>query len=180
MMKNNGIKYGLIYGGLSILLSMIVYFTSPENMVSFTSWNFIAGLILMVAMLYLAAKKTRDDKGGYIPFGEALVPALVTFIVGNLIGIIYMYVLTNFIDPGVQAIIQESTIEMQKGMFEMAGMSEDQILEAIERAEADMEGQFNFGSLVLGMLINILIMGLPISAIIAAIVKKKEPMIQQP
>ena len=179
-MKNQGVKFGLIYGALSIVLSLITYFTAPENLVSFTSWTAIAGLILMLACMYMSSKNTRDDKGGFIPFGEALIPALVTFVIGGIIGVIYMYVLTNFIDTGVQDVIRESTVDMQRGMFEMAGMPEDQILEALEQAEADMEGQFSLGALAFGTLFNILVMGLPVSAIIAAIVKKKEPIIQQP
>ena len=179
-MKNQGIKFGLIYGVLSIVLSLVTYFTAPENLISFTSWTAIAGLVLMLACMFMSSKNTRDHKGGFISFGEALVPSIITFLIGNVMVLTYMYLLTNFIDPDIQETLKQSTLDMQRGMLEMTGMSEDQVLETLEKAEAETGNQFGLSTLLLGTLSNVFIMGLPISAIIAAIVKKKEPMIQQP
>ena len=129
----------------------------------------------MVVTMFLAAKKTRDQKGGYLPFGEALIPPIVTFIIGMLIGQVYFHVLTNYIDPSVQEIIKQGVLDMQRGMFETVGMPEDQILEQLEKIEIEQENQFSTTAILLGILNVILVMGLPISAIIAAIVKKKAP-----
>lgn len=67
---------------------------------------------------------------------------------------------------------------MQESMFDAMGYTEEQKLQAIEQAERMQGGQsgFGLGQLLIGWFSNVVIMGLPISAIIAFILKKEEPM----
>lgn len=177
-MKNNGVKFGLIYGVLSILTLIVTYFVSPKSMMDISWWRMLLGFAIAGGIMYYAAKKTRDEKGGFIPFGEALVPSLVTYAIGSLMSVLFMYLLINNIDPGLQPIIEEAAKEMQENMLDMMGFTEEQKLQAIEEAERQQAGQnpFSLFTLMVGWFSNIFFMGLPISAIIAAIVKKKEPM----
>ncbi len=176
-MKNNGVKFGLISGLFTILIYLASYFfLDIRSLISITSWENVVGLIIGMVLMYMAAKKTRDQKGGYIPFGEALVPAFITSAISTFIGIFFFYILVNFIDPSLQDVMAEATLDSSRKMFEMAGMSEDKILEELEKVE-DQESN-SLASIAIGFFTSILIMGLPLSAIIAAIVMKKEPMIQ--
>ena len=74
--------------------------------------------------------------------------------------------------------MEEGAKEMQEGMFDMIGLTEEQKLQALEEAERQQAGQnpFGLGALLIGWVTNLFFMGLPIGAIIAAIVKKNEPM----
>jgi len=177
-MKNDTIKFGLFYGLASILILGLVTLIEPKAMMKFAHWSTFLGFAVAIGLMYFAAKKARDKKGGFIPFGEALVPTLGTFAIGSLIGILFMYVLINHINPELIPILEEGTKEMQEGMFDMMGLSEEQKLIAMEEAERQQAGQnpFGVGALLIGWITNVFFMGLPIGAIIAAIVKKKEPM----
>jgi len=175
-MNNNGIKYGLIFAGSSIILNLIAYFTDVKSLMSLTGWRSIVGIILMIGFMYLAAKKTRDQKGGFIPFGEAFVPSFVTFAIGGIFGTGFIYLLINYSDPSVQEIINQSLEDLNRNALEMAGLKEDQVLEVLEKMKED--DPFSISRAIVGFFSNLLTMGLPISAIIAAIVKKKNPVLQ--
>ena len=147
-------------------------------MMKFSHWSTFLGFAAAIGLMYLAAKKAKDKKGGFIPFGEALVPGLGTFAIGSLISVIFMYLLVNHINPDLIPILEEGAREMQEGMFDMMGFTEEQKLQAIEEAERQQAGQDTFGlsAILIGWVTNLFFMGLPIAAIIAAIIKKKEPM----
>ena len=74
-MQKDTIKLGVIYGLVSIFMVIVTAYTAPKAMMSFSHWSTILGFIVMIGFAYFAAKKARDRKGGYIPFGEALVPS---------------------------------------------------------------------------------------------------------
>lgn len=175
-MKNDAVKLGLMYGVVSILISMIIYFTNPKAMMSFSSWHMILGYILMIAFPFMSAKRAKEAKGGFITFGEALVPAIVTFAIGVLINNIYTYLLLNHFDPSLQETINVAAKEMTEGMWDMMGLSEEAKLEAAEQMEQQQAGQFGLAQTALGVIISLVFPGLPIAAISAAILKKEEPM----
>lgn len=175
-MKNDAVKLGLLYGGVSILISLIVYFTNPKGMLDFTSWHMILGYILMIAFPYMASKRARDANGGYLAFGEALVPAMVTFTIGFLMQSIYSYLLLNYFDPGLQETLAVAAREMIEGTWDMMGLTEEMKLQAAEDLEKQQAGQFTLWSSTINFIVGLFFPGLVISAIVAAIVKKQEPM----
>ncbi|MEM6317256.1 MAG: DUF4199 domain-containing protein [Bacteroidota bacterium] len=174
-MKNQGIKFGLIYGGISIILFAIVCWTNPKAMTDITSWRSIVGTIVMIVCMFLAARKTRDAKGGFIPFGEAFIPPFITYVIGSLIGVLFLYILFNFVDPSLLEIMVEGMVELQESILEKAGMSEDQRVQVLEEFEEKMDNPYSPGSLAIMFFTNLFTIDVPVSAIIAAIVKKKEP-----
>ena len=80
-----------------LLLLGLVALVDPKAMMKFSHWSTLLGFGIAIGLMYLAAKKARDKKGGFIPFGEALVPCLGTFAIGSLISVIFMYLLVNHI-----------------------------------------------------------------------------------
>lgn len=174
-MKNDAVKLGLLYGLITIGLALLSYYVMPESIASFTSIPSILNWIFMIGFLYMASKRARDAKGGYIAFGEALVPPMVTYGIGTLISGVFSYLMINFIDPSLLDTIQEAVKNMSEGMWDTMGLTEDQKLEAAEKMEEQQAGQFGLAQTALGWLMG-LILGLIISAIVAAIVKKEEPM----
>lgn len=174
-MKNDAVKLGLMYGVVSIIFTLISYYLMPGSIGSLMSLPTILGLIIMLGFLYMASKRARDANGGYIAFGDALVPPMVVYAIGSFISVLFSYLLINNIDPSLQQTIADATKEITEGMWDTMGLTEDQKLEAAEKMEAEQANQFSLGTLGLGWLVS-QIMGLIISAIIAAIVKKEEPM----
>ena len=98
------------------------------------------------------------------------------------IGASLLGLLAYFIDPKIlftyldwQTIL--SIILLIGLMYWSAKVTKEQIEEATETVEAQMEGTnpFSIGNTLIGLLTTIAFQGLPLSAIIAAIVKKKRP-----
>ena len=179
-MNNVAVKYGVAVGVIGIVINLLAYFIDPSSLFQFTSIWSLLGLIVPVVFVFLAAKKVRELKGGYIPFGEAFVPGILTYAIGTIITGLFSYILMTFIDPSLQETALEVSKESARGMFEMAGMSEAQIEEEMEKMsdQLDAADASGLGNTLLGILGSIVIFGLPISAIVAAIVKKQEPMPQ--
>lgn len=178
-MQKENIKLGVIYGVIGILLMGITYMTSPKSLMSLSHWSTVLGLVLMVGFAYYAAKSARDRKGGFIPFGEALVPAVVVLAIGNLLSTLFMYLLVNFIDPSLGPLLNEAALEMSDSMLDMAGATEEMKMQAREEAERQQEGSSPFGLMqsIIGWFVSLIFPILPIAAIVAAIVKKQEPML---
>lgn len=175
-MKNNGVKYGLFYGIGSSLLALLAYFIDPILLFTFLDWQSILSLLLMVGLMYWSAKTTKEEKGGYLSFGEAFVPTFLTYVIGNVIYSIFIYVLMS-VDPALSDVAATATADMLETMYSTIGFSEDQILEMSEQVEDQMEGgnTYSIGNTIVGIITSIFFFGLPLSAIIAAIVKKKNP-----
>ncbi|MEM1122725.1 MAG: DUF4199 domain-containing protein [Bacteroidota bacterium] len=177
-MHKETIKLGVIYGIFSIVLTTITAYISPKSIMSLTHWSTIIAWIALIGFGYLGAKKARERKGGFIPFGEALVPSFLTIAIGSLISSLFMYILVNFINPDLIAIMQEAALEMSDGMIDLMGGTEEMKLQAREKAEQDQAGvnPFGLGTILLNYVVSLVFPLLPIAAIIAAIVKKNEPM----
>lgn len=177
-MKNIAVKHGLMYGGVSILLFFIFYFVQPKGLFAPTSIYNIVGYILPFVFTYLAAKAARDQNGGFIPFGEAFVPAFLTFIIGGALYHLVMQAMVYYFDPSLMELNLEVSKEISKntaGMFGDSGGEVDILLEeTYEKLEDDMKN-ISIGMILGSVLINLLIGGLIVSAIVAAIVKKREP-----
>lgn len=177
-MNKENIKLGVIYGIIGVLLSYITYLTAPKEMMSFTHWSTILGFILMFGFAYFAAKKARDRKGGFIPFGEALIPPMVVLGIGGFMSSMFLYILVNFIDPSMITLLNEVALEMSDSMMDMAGATEEMKMQAREEAERQQEGAGSFGlaQTLMGWGINLIFPVLPVAAIMAGIIKKEEPM----
>lgn len=178
-MKNQGVRFGFILGGVLVFLMMVKYFIDAKLLFSFSFWNVLGFLVGIVAM-YLAAKQTRDDQGGYISYGNAFVPAFLTFLIGTSIYTIVFFVLystdQNLAEVGKQAVLEQSQGMMEK-MVELFDLPEDQAIEAVEQTEIQLETTAPFSSLAALMQLFMNAIGATLRAlIIAAIVQKKAPL----
>lgn len=156
---NAGLKNGLIYGLVSIVIGLVIYLINARML--FSSWYMILGFILMFGFMAKACIDARNNNGGFISFGDAFMAAWITVMVGAVLGMIWQYVLNTFIDPSLVELQQEATAEWIGGLFEGIGMDKETLLE-------QMEAQGNQGSNPAYMLLGLLCMA-PIMAIPAAI-----------
>ena len=179
-MKNIAFKHGLMYGGTSILLLVIFYFVQPKGLFAPASIYNILGYILPFVFAFLAAKAARTANGGFIPFGEAFVPSFLTVVIGGALFHTVFQLLMNYIDPSLLELNLAAMKDVSKSTAEMFGNSGGEIditlEEAYEKIEDDMKN-VGIGMIIGSILINLLLSGIFVGAIIAAIVKKKEPVI---
>lgn len=161
------LRYGLIYTGINILWSLLMYVTGLNR--SEVSWifNTLAMLIPVLCIVY-AVKEYKATVGqGFMPFGEVFRHGLVITLVGGIGISAYLLVYSEYIDPGFNDYILNQQIEeMQE-----SGMSDEKIDQAIEMGERFRTPFYMFTFGVLGSLF----VGSIVSLIMAAILKKPNP-----
>lgn len=156
---------------------LIRYLVNAQSMFTALDIGSILSTIISVVLMVVATQQTRKAKGGFMSFGEAFKVSFLTYAIGSFIGVVFLYVFINFIDTNLQEIYIEASISISESMMRWFGTPEDVIMDAITQAEENIEmanitGIANF---LIGTLQAVMIFGLPISAIIAAILKKKTP-----
>jgi len=170
-MKNHGISNGLIAGLVGIVLYLGYYFINPDLLFNF--WlGFIVGLAVWIYFMRKAGMDTKADNGGFLTFKEGLKPTFLTFVVGSLLTVLFSYVLFNMIDPSLNDLMKEKSLEMAEKMSSMFGASE----EAVEAMREQMEEQdmsMSIGRLVQQYLIGLIFPGFILALIISAVIKKK-------
>ncbi len=124
-MKNHGVSNGLMYGLVSVVLTLIIYLISVELYLGWTPM--IISFLVTVFFMIRACTTERNDNGGVLPFANALKTSFIVYVVGALLIVIFQYVLYNFIDPGLIDLEVQSALEMTRKMMEMMGAPEAQI-----------------------------------------------------
>jgi hypothetical protein len=160
------VKYGLIYGGISILFSLVMYVTGLNR--SDSSW--IPNLISMVVPILctvLVINEAKALNAGYISFGQAFKKCIAVISIGSLISAIYVVLYTTVIDP---EFMEYQTMKQVEKMQEM-GMSEGDIEVAINRNVQFQTPLWIF----IFTLVMFMFIGAVISLIVAAIKKNPNP-----
>ncbi len=166
-MKNPGIPFGLKFGIVSIVMSILLYMMNPAY---YLNYRVVIIFVLSFYFLYLAAKTARDSMGGYISLGQSFLASFSTWIIATLLTTIFAYVFINFIDPTLPDLmlqIAEEAIEKTEEVF--GGEMAERLQEELEDNGVDM----GIGNMLSSWLMGLLV-GAFISFVIGLIVKKEE------
>jgi len=166
-MENPAIKWGVYLAVASIALLLIFYLVNPKLIFSLNSY---IGIVLTIVMLVLACRESRMNSGGFASFGQMFQTAFLTWIIGSAIGVIFQYILMNFIDPGLIDMQKEISIEAMEKMSSFIG--EEGMEVAIE--EIEKTNPVSIGNMSMGFAFMAVI-GAIVAAIIGAIMQKKNP-----
>ncbi|MFZ4543808.1 MAG: DUF4199 domain-containing protein [Saprospiraceae bacterium] len=160
-------RYGIISGLVSFVMFIAGILSGLMDFSSMTS-SLLFGLVSMavsIAILVVGVRFHRDKElNGFITFGQAFAVTFGISMIGMLVSNIGQYFYTHFIDP----LFYENMADQMATMFEKFNVPEADAEKAIEDVK-------NAGSLS-GMLGNIVkggVMMTIVSAIIAAILKRK-------
>jgi hypothetical protein len=162
----NALPYGLILGGIFVVLSLLMYI-ADVNMFSiwFSILNFLVVMIAVpVTMVILGTNNLRlkfmpEKRISYL---QALLSCFIILFIGFFISILYSYIFNHWIDPEYMKHNIERFTEM------MQGYNVPQ--ETIDEQAAKMEGNMGIGrQIVFSIGITVVL-----SLILALIVRKKE------
>lgn len=164
-----GITYGLISGLVSVVFGLLLYLMGAKSYVSPIAYF---GMLLPIIIAVLAGLRQKKMDGGYLDFAKALKVTFMTFVIGTIIGMLFNFVLFNYIDvPFRDALTQESAVKAAEYMQKF-GVKQEQIDKAME--DAMKTNSFSFSKQLLNSAF-ICIVWFVISLIISAIIKKKKP-----
>lgn len=162
------LKYGIIYGLASIVLSLLTYYVFPQGMIVTIVMVFVS-IAIGIYILLLAGKEQRRLNGNVLPFSEAVKTTFLSGMVGVVISTLFSIILLNLIDSGLSDRLTEMTIDSTRSMMEKLNLPEEEIEKAMEDIEENAANAYSTGKLLLSMVMNsvwILILSLIVSAII--------------
>jgi len=168
--NSNALRYGLFAGLGTIVVMLLLYMLNAEMIFG---WALQATWLIYLFCMYKAVDDTKNENDGFISLKEGFTAAFIVFAVANLLYIVFYYVLVNVIDPSLMDIQIEKGIEAVEKVAEFAGMSEEELDDAIAEVEKGM--QPSISQTLLGYLMSLIGGAIP-SVIMAAIFKKERPM----
>ena len=184
-MNNPAVKYGLYYGAALILLYIISWQLIPSILYPSTmkqaGLGAILSLLIVIFFLYSSLKETRNEQEGFLSFGEGLKSSFLTYMIGTLIGVLFTFVLVNFIDTDLLKQQKESGISLTEDatswMGDLFGVPEEELEKAKEEMNSEIElqdlGNLSFGIAIKSWLWS-LFWGLFLFLIMSAIMKKND------
>jgi len=167
MFKNSGVKNGILLGAASIIFSLVCYIINPKWMLNGVAF---LGFIIIIYFMYRSAAEERKSNEGYLSFGEALKVTFLTYIIGNLLISIFTYLMFNLIDPSLNDVMREVSIESAEFFMSLVG-GEDQVDQVYDQMESQ-NVQMTFSMVFLNYLVSLIFPGFVFALIISAIMKK--------
>jgi hypothetical protein len=162
--KSVGIRFGIIYGIISVAYFLII--TIMGQNASQGVWSWLSYLIIAV-FVFLAHKYYKDNGNGFMTYGQGMGITFWQALISVAISSPITYIYIKFIDTGFIDMIKDKQIEA----MEQRGMSEEQIDQAMKIAGAFTSPEAILGFGLIGGLIVILIVGL----IVSIFTQKKNP-----
>lgn len=128
--KKTGVKFGIILGIISLLITTAIYVTDPLSFANI--WLGIGIFFVYIIIGIIGVVQAKKELNGFMSFKEAFTAFFIIMALGNLIGVFFMYILFNFIDPSIQQGIIDKTIEMSVGWMQNSGMKTEDIKKSVE------------------------------------------------
>lgn len=168
------INRGFIIAAISIFISILLYYVSPQSMVS--AW-FGFGIMFVMLIIYIYFTiDLRKAVGGFWSFKEALRGIFLMSVVAAVIGAVFNFIFYKFIEPSAYDKLAGFATENMTTMFEAMGLPEEKIDESVEESLKGIKDQFNPTPLsFIKSLGTTLLVSFIFSLIFAAIFKKERP-----
>lgn len=158
-----GIRYGLLTGLVSILISFGLFATNSEQ----SPLRFLNTLVLIGGMV-VAMRYYKESHAGFMSFGEGLGIGTILAAVVGLLSAAFTYVYMRFIDLDV---VERMMDKARADMEARGGMSDEQIDQGMAMASKFM----SVPALTAIVLVGSVIMGFLLSLVVSAIIKHTKP-----
>ena len=168
MLKNNGVKYGLILGVATVAFSVICYLINPKMIL--TGIAYLAFLI-PIFFMYRSSIAERKQNEGLLSFGEALKVTFLTYVIGTFISYVYTYLMFNVFDPSLIDLAREVAIEDTETIAKWMGIEAelDDLPDELDNQDISM----GFSMIFMQYLVGLIFPGFVFALIISAITKKE-------
>jgi hypothetical protein len=161
------LKWGLILGLIGILSSAVVF---TMNLFSETTISFVVLLASLLVITFLAMREFKELNGGFMTFGQGFGLTMLLSVTAGVIVAVFDFVYKQFIDNTVV----DKMLNVVEEKYESMGMSPEMVEQSVNSAKMMMDGPFA----LLFMVLNYAIYGLVCGLIMAAIMKKNQPVFE--
>ncbi len=158
------LNYGLALGIISLFPSIIKY-ALGENYLENDIYTLIISIVLTIVFVIISIKKIKILNNGFLSWGQGLKAGVGVVLISMIIVILYLLIFSNFIEPD----FKQLAIEAAEQKWIDAGMSDEQI-----EISRDMANKYFNLSLYGSTVLASLFFGFVISAIVSAIMQKRE------
>ena len=141
--KSNSINLGLYLGATLAAIVVLIYAVNLDLMVEW--WFSVALLAVVIAFGIVAAKRAKNNNGGFISFKETFVNYFIAIAVGTAISTVIGIVIFNVVDPEAATHLNEQILLKSKQMMERLGMPQEAMATALD--EASKKDNFSIGSI---------------------------------
>ena len=165
--KSTIINYALILSAISIAFNLMLFFLDMHYQQSQISG--IVGIVIMIGVLIYSFIDYKKLNEGYLSLSQALKIGLGISALAGLIGVVYTFILTEFLDPGMME--KALDFQLEKMRIDNPEMTQDQ-LDGIRSMQEKFSGPLIRSAF---QIIGSLFIGFIISLIGGLIVKKSRP-----
>ncbi|MDI1250516.1 MAG: DUF4199 domain-containing protein [Lacunisphaera sp.] len=161
--------YALTLTMCGAVLNLLLYFTGfqTEKLATGQHLQWI-GFIIMIAVLWLGIKAVREEnEGRYLSYGKGVGAGVLISLYSGLMSSIYSYIHFKFVNPE----FADYQIALIRPKWEAAGLGDAQM----EQAEKMTRMMMGPGAQAIMTPIMVVLFGLIISLIVAAILKRNPP-----
>lgn len=159
------LNYGLLIGGVGIVFGIMLYMIDMhyERGIAVQGTQ----IAILAAGIVLGIVQFKKANLGFLTISEALKVGAGVALIAGLIGLLYFFVFSNFVEPEYMANLTE--IGKQEALETNPQLTEEQIDQGIE-----MQKKFAWVSYPIILIFNIII-GLVVGLITGLILKKQKP-----
>lgn len=125
--RNYAYKYGLIYGAITIVFSLMLHIMD----LTYSGSNFpqIFGYVLLAVLIIWAVVSFRKNNQGKLSVGQATKIGTATALISAIITVLYIIVFANVIEPDFAEKLGELTSEQLREKAPQ--LTEDQIAQQV-------------------------------------------------
>ena len=167
LFANSGVKNGFLYGLLSIIFSHVCYMIDPKMMLNGVA---LLGFLITIYFMYRSAIEERRKNEGHLSFAEALKVTFLTYVIGSLLGSIYVYLMFNVFAPEMNDVMREVSLDNAEFFAKLLG-TEDQLDLMHDQIESQ-NIQMSFSMVFFNYLVRLIFPGFVFALVISAITKK--------
>ncbi len=153
-----GIRYGLIFGLISVISMLFEYMTKSEKIFGMFDWIYFVAMVVMALLYY------RSNNNGLMTYKQGLSTGMAATGIASILAAFAHLLYTTIIDTDyTKNQLDLARIELEKN----PNLTDEQISQVINMSNIGAGGTF------LAMVFGLLLFGLIISLIVAAILKKE-------
>ena len=169
---NHAVKWGIILGAVSVVMTMLLYVVDYTILVLIK--YLLVVLALNIGVVIYAGIDYRRSLGGYLAYGKAWKHGAIVFVLATAISVVFGSLLYFVIDTELPQKLTDAAIENQRAMMEGFGAPADAIEQGIQEAKERAKDQYTAVGMLKGFGI-FSIFWLVIALLTSLITRKNEP-----